>query len=97
MLDGQTIKQLATVNDALSVLATNPALLPANINAVRGCIMTIQSVEQRQKGAHLQVVPSSRPRPDFQARPRLPRTTKPDVRARQLPVGDRDGGHDDAA
>lgn len=97
MLDGQTIKQLATVNDALSVLATNPALLPANINAVRGCIMTIQSVEQRQKSAHLKLVPTSQPRHDFQARPRHPRSPRTDVRSRQLPVGDRDGGHDDAA
>lgn len=96
-MDGQTVKQFATVHDALSALVSNPTLLPACRNAVRGCLITISGAEKRQRGEHLQLVPSSRTRPDFQARPRLPRATRPDVRSRQLPVGDRDGGHDDAA
>lgn len=95
MMDGQTIKRCSTVHTALAELAADPALLPACRNAVCGCILTMRSVEERQRGAHLQLVPGGRPRSDVRARRQ--REHRPDVRARQLPVGDRDGGHDDAA
>jgi hypothetical protein len=83
MLDGQTIKRCSTAHAALAELAADPALLPTCRKAVRGCLSTLQAVEQRQKSVHLKLV--------------QPREPRPDVRSRQLPVGDRDGGHDDAA
>ena len=80
----QVDRRISDVETALAELAADPGLTQAQRSAVRGCLGSIQGVVLMRRHALIRPVPPRRaPAVDF--------------RSRQLPVGDREGGGDDAA
>ncbi len=79
----QLDRKFSEAEATLAALATDPGLTKIQRKAVRGCLGSIQGVILMRRHALLRPVPAkSRPI---------------DCRLNQLPVGDREGGSDDAA
>ena len=86
-------EQIKAAEEALSGLASEPGLTVSQRKAVRGCLGTIRGIGMVRAGRPQAA--AGDPMGSFWNSLRLLPVSDP--RTRQLPTGDRDGGHDDAA
>ena len=80
----QLERKFSEAETAVAALAADPFLTKPQRKALRGALGAIQGVALMRRHALLRMIPGGM-------------VSCADKRERQLPAGDRDGGHDDAA